>query len=413
MTTQNLDLFLGDRHNIADRVFFPAIDRIREEAPMFFSPSQQVWFISRHEDVINTFSDKRWSENRLHGSQFMSIAEDERPKLIPNLLRFVPNWVNNIDSPQHDRVRRLLLKGFTRKVVEQIKPAIDEICDQLIDQALQEKEFDFVDKIAFPLPAAVILKLLGMPMEHLGKMRGWANSVTAALAGVMPPRETLLACEAAIAEMDELFLIEIEKRKTEPGNDMITALLQARESNGEGLTTEELLGILQLVIIAGHDSTANSIGLGLLAMLEHPEQMADYKSGKVDGMLAMSEMLRHVNVAAMQPRVALERMEMHGQQVEPGQYAFVMIAAANRDPRMFDNPTVMNFSRPNIDRMATFGPGFHHCVGHYLGRVELEALYRRIVNKFSKMEADTRDLVFQLNPVFRGLEALPVRFTAN
>src|SRR5690606_15373319 len=114
------------------------------------------------------------------------------------------------------------------------------------------------------------------PLEHLPKMRGWANVVTAALAGVQPPRELLLAAEQAFAEMNEIFMIEIEKRKAEPGSDLITALVQAREDNGDSLTLEELLGILQLVIIAGHDSTANTIGLGLLAMLNHPEQMQAY-----------------------------------------------------------------------------------------------------------------------------------------
>lgn len=413
MSTASLDIFLGDRANIDDRVFFPAIDRIREEAPMFFSPSQQVWFITRYEDVISAFSDKRWSEKRLQGSQFAAIPEAERAALIPNLITYVPDWVNNIDSPQHDRVRRLLLKGFTRKVIESVRPGIDKVADDLVAYAAEKREFDFVNDIAFPLPAAVVLQLLGVPMEHIGKMRGWANVVTAALAGVQPPRELLLAAEQAFAEMNEIFMIEIDKRKTAPGNDLISALVQAREDNGDALSLEELLGILQLVIIAGHDSTANSIGLGLLAMLNNPEQMALYRDGQVEPLQAMSELSRHINVAAMQPRVALETMQLHGQTVQPGQYAFVMIAAANRDPRMFENPTVLDFKRKNIDRLATFGPGFHHCVGHYLARVELDTLFRRLVQRFPKMEADTSKLQFQLNPVFRGLEALPVRFTPN
>jgi cytochrome P450 len=410
--TDNLDLFLGDPRNIADAVFFPGIDRIREEDPVFFSPSQHVWFLTRHEDVIQCFSDARWSEKRLQGSQFAAFTEDEKKSLIPNLVRYVPDWVNNIDSPQHDRVRRLLLRGFTRKVIDSVRPDIERFCDALVDMALEKREFDFVDDVAFPLPAQVIMKLLGVPSEHIGKMRPWANVVTAALAGVQPSREILLAAEQAFAEMNAIFMIEIEKRKTAPGNDLISALVQAREDNGDALTLEELLGILQLVIIAGHDSTANSIGLGLLAMLNHPEQMQAYKEGKVDGMQAMYELLRHVNVSAMQPRVAHVDMELRGKQIKAGQYAFVMIAAANRDPRMFENPTVMNFSRPRIDRVAVFGPGFHHCVGHQLARIELDCLFRRLVDRVSKMEADTSDLRFQPNPVFRGLESLPVRFTA-
>ncbi len=411
MTTTPLDLFLGDPRNLDDRIFFPAVDRIREEDPVFFSPSQQVWFLTRHEDVVNAFSDARWSEKRLHGSQFTSIPEAERPTVIPNLLRYIPAWVNNMDSPEHDRVRRLLLKGFTRKVVESVRPDIERFSDELIDRALEKREIDFVDDIAFPLPAQVILKLLGVPGEHIGKMRPWANVVTAALAGVQPPRELVIAADRAFQEMNDIFTVEIERRKTAPGKDLITALVQAREDNGDALTIEELLGILQLVIIAGHDSTANSIGLGLLAMLNHPEQMQAYTEGRVEGLNSMAELLRHVNVSAMQPRVAHVDMEWRGKAIKAGQYAFLMIAAANRDPRVFENPTVMNFSRPNIDRVAVFGPGFHHCVGHQLAKVELDSLFRRLFQRVRKIEADTSKLQFQRNPVFRGLEALPVRLT--
>lgn len=412
MNSSDLDIFLGDPRNIDDRVLFPAIDRMREEDPVYFSPSQHLWFITRHEDVVNAFNDRRWSAKRLQGSQFLAIPEADREKEIPNLLRYIPDWVNNIDSPQHDRVRRLLLKGFTRKAIDQLKPEIEKICDELVDRALELGEFDFVDQVAFPLPAAVILKLLGVPLEHIGKMRGWANVITAAIAGVQPPRELLVAADRAFQEMNDIFMVEIEKRRKAPGNDVISALSQAREGDGDALTLEELLGLLQLVIIAGHDSTANSIGLGLLAMLQHPQQAADYKEGRVDGMTAMTELLRHVNVSALQPRVAAERIELRGKTIEPGQYAFLMIAAANRDPRVFERPTVMDFSRPNLDRFAVFGPGIHHCVGHHLARVELECLYRRLFNRISKMEADTGALQFQRNPVFRGLEALPVRFAA-
>lgn len=412
MNTNGLDLFLADPRNIDDKVFFPAIDRMREEDPVFWSPSQHLWFITRHEDVINVFSDKRWSARRLQGSQFHAIPEAQRAAEIPNLIRFIPDWVNNIDSPQHDRVRRLLLKGFSRKVIEQVRPAIEKACDELVDRALELREFDFVDEVAFPLPATVIMQLLGVPLEHIGKMRGWANAVTAGIAGVQPPRETILAAELAFAEMNEIFMVEIEKRKTAPGPDLITALAQAREDNGDALSLGELLGILQLVIIAGHDSTANSIGLGLLAMLDHRDQMEDYKAGRVDGMQAMTELLRHVAVGAIQPRVAAERMELRGKTIEPGSYAFITIAAANRDPRVFENPAVMNFSRTRLDKVATFGPGFHHCVGHHLARVELDCLFRRLLSKVSRMEADTSNLSFQLNPVFRGLNALPVRLKA-
>ena len=408
--TASLDFSFADVNDLHDRKFFPAVDRIREEDPVFWSNNQHCWLLTLHEDVVNAFSDPRWSAKRLQMRQFASIPEDQYETLIPHLSRYVPEWVNNIDSPQHDRVRRLLLKSFSRKVIDGLRPAVDRACDELIAKALDKREFDYVEDIAFPLPARVIVSLLGVPESCVSRLREWANNVTAALAGFNPPQSTVLAAERSMQEMDTMFLEAIEEKKRNPQPDLLTALVQARDDN-DALSTEELLGICQLVIIAGHDSTANSIGLGLIAMLENPGQAALYKEGKVDGQAAMSELLRHVSVASTQPRVAHERMELRGKTIEPGQFAFLTIAAANRDPRVFTNPTQMDFTRKNVDRIAVFGPGTHHCVGHYLARLELDSLYRKLFERVAKIERRSDEIRFQLNVVFRGIESLPVRFT--
>lgn len=407
----SLDFSFADPDALHDRNFFPALDRIREEEPVFWSDLQHSWILTRHEDVLNAFNDPRWSAKRLQSRQFDSIPPERRAAEIPHLARYVPDWINNVDSPQHDRLRRLLLKSFNRKVIEGLRPGIEQACDDLIERALKKREFDFVEDIAFRLPASVVVGLLGAPESCIDKMRGWANNITAALAGFAPPRETILAAEQSMQEMDEIFLAEVEKRKTHPGNDLISAMV-AVMADPEALTLEEMLAVCQLAIIAGHDSTANSISLGLLALLRNPEQRAMYMDGRVDAMQAMSELLRYVSVSSTQPRVARERMVLQGKTIEPGQFAFLAITAANRDPRVFERPEVLDFTRPNLDKIAVFGPGIHHCVGHHLARIELDTLFRKLFTRVAKIELLSDDVQFQRNVVFRGIEALPVRFTA-
>lgn len=410
MTSTNLDFSFADINQLHDNFFFNALDSIRDQDPVFWSDAQQSWFITRHEDVLGAFNDDRWSAKRLHSRQFDAVPEADRDTLIPHLVKYVPDWINNIDNPQHGRIRRLVLKSFNRKVVDDLRPDMDAICKELIKNGLQRLEFDFVEEIAFRLPATVISRLLGIPDSCIDKMRDWGNSVTAALAGFAPPKETLLAAEKAMQEMTDVVVEEFEKRKSEPGKDLISALAAAMD-DPEAMTLEEAIAICHLTIIAGHDSTANSIGLGLIAFENNPEQKAKFVSGEVDSLQAMAELLRHISVASVQPRVAKEAITLRGKTIEPGQFAFLCITAANRDPQVFDNPDQLDFSRSKIDRSAVFAPGFHHCLGHYLARVELEFLFRNLYEMVDQVEIFDQELRFQPNVVFRGIEHLQVRLT--
>jgi cytochrome P450 len=403
-----LDFAFADPANLHDRVFLPSLGRIREQDPVFWSGRQGGWLLTRHEDVVGAFGDPRWSAKRLHIAQFAAIPKEQHATLIPNLVKYIPDWIINIDSPQHDRIRKLVVKAFNRRVMEQMRPTVDRACAQLLDEAIAKGDLDFIEAVAFPLPAMVIIGLMGIAEEHIAALRGWARDMTNALASAHSSQDILLAAERTVVRMNEVFAVEIEQRRRKPGEDLLTALVHAQDE-ADALTTEELLGLCHVLIIAGHDTTANSIGLGLVTLLRNPEQRKRYLAGEFDAMQAMSELLRFVAMSSTQIRIAKEPIPLRGKTINPGQIGFLMIAAANRDPRVFENPDELKFGRPNLEKSATFGPGLHHCLGHYLARMELDTLYRQLFERAKKVELAADDFQFTPNYAFRGLERIPVR----
>jgi cytochrome P450 len=295
--------------------------------------------------------------------------------------------------------------------MEQMRPVVDKACDQLIDRALAKGSVDFIESIAFPLPAMVIIGLLGVAPQHIEPLRGWAHAMTTALASYAPSREILLAAERTVVEMNAVFAVEIEQRRGRPGHDLLSALVTA-SGQDDALTTEELLGLCHVLIIAGHDTTANSLGLGLVALLKNPEQRKRYLGGEFDSMQAMAELLRYVAMSSTQIRFAKEAIELRGKRIEAGALAYFMIAAANRDQRVFERPDELDFGRSNLEQSVTFGPGIHHCLGHYLARLELDTMFRKLFARASTIELMSDDLRFTPNFAFRGLERIPVKLVA-
>ncbi|HEX5805053.1 MAG TPA: cytochrome P450 [Macromonas sp.] len=409
-TTSELD-FPFSAENLQDGVFLPKLNAIREAEAVFFSDIQRGWFLTRHEDVTAAFNDPRWSSVRLSVTQYDAIPLDQHDALIPNLKKYVSEWSINIDGPKHERIRKLVIKVFNRKLVESLRPMIEEACDELVSNAIAKGELDFVEDVAFPLPAMVILALLGLPKQHVAAMRRWAKALTTALASHSPGKDILLEAEATIVEMNEIFAQEVAKRKGNPGKDLMSVLVTASE-DGDSLSAEELYGLAQLMVIAGHDTTANSIGMGLIALLRHPDQLQRYLKGEVDFVTAMSELLRYISMSSCQPRIAKEDMVWGGKDIKAGSVGYLLIAAGNRDPRVFDNPEALDFGRANIDKSLTFGPGLHHCLGHYLARVEMDILYRKLFARAPKIELLPCYYTFSPNFVFRTIEHIPVRIPA-
>lgn len=410
MTTENaaFDVDLQRTGELGEALL-TELDRLRELDPIHWSAASGAWLITRHEDVLKGFSGSLpLSVSRLPVIQFAQIPEEQRAQRIPSLIKYIPKWIVTVDHPEHSRLRKLLVKAFSRKVVEDVRPYVRERVVALLDKAQQQGELEFVESIARQLPGAVILRLLGLPEENLGRLRGWANAFQIGLASNQPRAEWLEAADRAMAEMNELFEVEIESRRRQPRDDLLTSLVHATE-DGETLSNDEMLAALSLLLVAGHDTTSNSMTLGLVALSRSPQSWEYMRAHPERTLDCVLEIMRYSAMSAAQPRSALEDFEWGGKLIRRGDPVMLMQAAGNRDPRMYAAPDRLSFEHQN-DRSLTFGPGMHHCIGHLLAKMQLTEFFGSLVQRFERVEVLDQALDYMPQIIFRGLFALRVRF---
>jgi cytochrome P450 len=305
-------------------------------------------------------------------------------------------------------MRGLMNKAFGGKVVNSVRGFAQENIEALLDEMEERGTAEFNEDIARVITAKTILKLLGVPQEYLPQLKQWSADIIGALASVNAPDDMLAAGERVTVEMFELFRREIEDRRANPRDDVFTGLVQAVDA-GDRLTMEEMVGSSVVLLIAGHDTTMNSMVLGVDLLSRHPAQRAQLAQKPEIIDKAVLEIMRVIAMAGGQTRLAAEDFEWHGKQIKKGDAVYLMIAGANRDPRVFENPETLDFSRDGYKNM-TFGPGLHHCIGHLLARMQLNEFFSRTYRRFSQVEVLDENPAFAVPWTFRGMPTLNVRF---
>jgi cytochrome P450 len=383
------------------------LSRIREADPMFWSDHQQGYLVTRHADVKDGFGGNLpLSTARLTTSV---VRDDpERAALFPTLLSSLPDWIINSDPPSHTRMRRLMGKAFNRRVVESVRTFAQGNIESLLDEMQDRGEAEVNEDLARIITGRTILHLLGVPQEYLPRLREWGASVAGALAVAHAGPAQLQAAERATIEMFDLFSKEIEKRRTAPRDDIFTGLVEAID-DGDKLTMEEMVGSSVVLLLAGHDTTLNSMVLGVETLSRHPEHAAwiGANPDKIEN--AVVEMMRYFAMAGGQTRIVSEDFEWHGRTLKAGEIVYLMIAGANRDPRVFVEPEKLDFSRDTFASM-TFAPGIHHCIGHILARMQLNEFFSRTYGRFEQLEVIEPAVTFSPIWVFRSIPNLAVRF---
>ena len=390
--------------------FIEQTNRLREIEPVFWSEKSRCWIVSRYEDVSAGYRGEVPLGNAGRNEfSLISIPVEDRPARIPNLHKYVRDWIVSVDGSQHARLRKLVMKAFTKRLVEKNRPMARERVNFLLDRAEANKDrIEFNEQIARPLPGYVIFKLLGLPEEQLDSLRDWSNAVVEGMTASMPSPEKLEKTDWALGEMNKAVLDVLEARGKEPQDDLLTAMLHATE-DGESLTIEELLGAMHVMIVAGHDTTSNTMTMGVEALSRHPEAW-QYMYENPDKILdCVLELMRYVAMSGGQPRIALEDFEWHGKQIKRGDILFLSIIGANRDPSHFTNPEALDFARDNSDSQV-FAPGIHHCIGHLLAKMQLCEFFGALVNRFESVEVLDDPLDFMPASVFRGMWGMNVRF---
>jgi len=385
----------------------PLLNRLRDEAPVIWSPSLQAWVVTRHADVLAGFDDTLpLSNDRFPPDYFDCIPPAEHATRIPLLLR-TADWIIGIDPPRHTHVRSLARKAFSKKVIDDIKPYAVSVIDRVLREAGERDEVDFVEDIAVAITGRVMARLLGVPERYVAHLRKWSWDLNVGLGPARTPA-LLDRAEASLREMKDILEVEIAERRRAPREDFLSQLVTARDS-GTGLTDDELLGVCYVTLVAGHDTTAHSMTLGFKALVEHAEArqyLLDHPERIND---SVGEVMRYTAMSTTQSRVAARDFEWHGQTIRKGDFVFLLIAAANRDPSVFPNPEVLDLTR-STDRSLVFGSGIHHCIGHLLAKMQLGSFFPEMFRRYPEPKILDTQLHWQPSLAFRGLEHLAVSF---
>jgi cytochrome P450 len=326
---------------------------------------------------------------------------------LPVQQKYIRSWPIEMDAPEHTRLRKLLVKAFSKKVVEGMRPFVQERVRTLMDKLERQPTIEFNEEIARPLPGSLILKLLGLPQDQISRLREWAVAINEGVGVPFADMKAKLRAERAMVDMTAAFKAEIAARRVQPQDDLVSSLLAATE-DGDSLSEDEMIGAMHLVLIAGHDTTSSSLTLGLAALANHPEFwdfMYQHPERILDSCL---ELMRFEAMSTMQPRLVAADFEWHGKQLRQGDFVWLVLAAANRDPRVFAEPERIDPLRNN-ERSMVFAPGLHHCIGHQLAKLQVTEFFGEFVKRFKSAELLDPELNFMSQIAFRGVNYLNVR----
>jgi hypothetical protein len=380
---------------------YPYYHRLRETDPVHRSPLG-FFVASRHADVSHILRDKRFGKDfvgrmtRRFGKEVM-----EEP-----VYRSMRHWMLQQDPPDHTRLRGLVVKAFTARRVEDMRPRIQEIVDATLDRVAERGHMDLIADFAFRLPVTVICEMLGIPKEEHEVFHMGARSGGRLLDPVPLSRAEIDEANAGSLVQAEYFRSLFELRRRQPGEDLTSQLVQAEEE-GSKLSNEELTANIILLFGAGHETTVNLIGNGLLALARNPDQLRLLQSDPSLIVNAIEEFLRYDSSVQLTGRTALEDVEVGGIAVAKGDSVLCLLGAANRDPAVYPDPDRLDITRANI-RPLSFGGGIHFCLGAQLARIEGEVAISTLLRRFPKLKLDNPEHPdWRPTFVLRGLNKLP------
>jgi len=356
------------------------------------------WIMSRYHDIDAILRDHTRFSSDSRYRQGMSQAQAASSSLGGPSMLF-------LDPPDHTRLRSLVQQAFTPRAIEALTPRIRQIAAHLLDRIPDPSTFEVMETLARPLPMIVMAELLGVPTRDLAQFQTWSRLRARVIEPLMTAQEQQLATQAA-QELDAYFLSLIERRRVEPRDDLISALVAA-EAAGDRLSHDELLVMLRLLLVAGNETTTNLIGNGLLALLRHPDQLQALRSDLSLMPGAVEELLRYDSPVQVAARTALQDVALGGQTIRKGQGIVLLLGSANRDPEVFPEPDRLDLSRRGASILA-FSRGIHHCLGAPLARLEARLVFETLLERFSTMHLGTAHPPFRDNVVLRGLAALPI-----
>lgn len=389
----------------------PFYARLRTEAPVFratLAGKQSAWLVTRYDDALAVLKDERYAKNPRNA---VAPGGKAAGPWMPPMFRFLRSNLTDIDAPDHTRLRALVHKAFTPRLIEQLRGRVQTLTDGYLDAAERKGpkgHLELVADLALPLPVTVISEMLGVPAADRDALRHRFHRL-ASLDSVSPT--------AALRVLPDVWAFVhglrtlVRQKRSAPGDDLLTALLQVEEA-GDQLSEDELMAMIALLFLAGHETTVNLIGNGTLALLQHPEQLALLRREPGRTKTAVEEFLRYTSpVQIATERYAREKITLGGATIQRGDLVLVALASANRDEAQFPHADMLDVTRePN--RHLALGQGIHYCLGAPLARLEAGIVFETLLRRYPDLclAAEPGSLRWRRGLFLRGVEQLPLAY---
>jgi cytochrome P450 len=381
---------------------YPFYRRLREKDPVHQSPLG-FWVLTRYDDCVNVLRDARFGREEFQQMLTAVYGDDSERPALPRSMLFR-------DPPDHTRLRALVSKAFTPRMIETMRGHIQEIVDRLLDRVRDARAMDVMEDLAYPLPVTVICEMLGVPVSDHASIRGWSADIARSLDAIGLPSDQGIVERGRTARraLADYFRRLVPERRARPQADLLSGLIAAEEQ-GDKLTQDEIIAMCLLLFIAGHETTVNLIGNGTLALLRHPEQL---KKLQADPSLignAVEELLRYDSPVQRTARITTTDVEIGGHAVPKGAMVITALGGANRDPAQFPDPDRLDVTRRG-PRHISFGFGIHFCLGAPLARVEGQLALGTLLRRAPGLALAEPNLEWRESSVLRGLKRLRVSF---
>jgi len=381
---------------------YPYYHRLRRTDPVHRSPFG-YWVLSRHQDVDVILRDNRSRSDFPHDEAWARHRGGAESPIVRSTML----WLMMQDGAAHQRIRSLVGRVLTARAVEHLRPQIATIIDELIDEA-GEGETDLVRSIALPLPVMVIGELLGIPRADRDQCRVWTDKIGRVVDPVVTP-DMRVAINQAVTEFSAYLAEQLRLRKANPGPDLLSSLV-TMEDNGDRLTDDEIIANVLLLFNAGHETTVNLIGNGMLALLQHPEEMSLLRENPGLMSQAVEELSRYDSPVQIAARIMTADITLGDTTIPAAAKVMMIYGAANRDPARYTDPDRLNLRRTGVKSLA-FGGGTHFCTGAPLARLEVGMVFTALLQRYRSIELATDQLSWRANFNLRGLAGLPLRLS--
>lgn len=394
---------------------YPIFRRLREEDPVHWNDVLRGWVLTRYEDVRAALRDAQYSADRI--TPFVRHMARTGRGDVEGFGATLSLWSVFRDPPDHTRLRGLMNKGFTPRMVESMRPRIQAIVDQLLD-AIGDRgagRFDLIRDFAFPLPATVIGAMLGLELDRLEQVKGWSDDLATFVGTSQMTPDKYARAKRGLDGLVGYFRAAVGQRRARgphrpaPGAPDVIGALIAAEEDGTRLSEQELIATCIFLLFAGHETTTNLIGSGLWLLLRHADQLERLRADPTLVRSMVEEVLRYEGPSGAAVRIAAQDIALGGKQIRKGDRIFAMINAADRDPAVFAEPERFDIGRDDSRHLA-FGLGMHFCVGAPLARLEGQIAFETLLRRIPEMALDMGEPAWSDSLILRGIMSIPIRY---